>query len=125
MYGVPGQEGTAPRTINELFDVIHRCEHRYTCIVAGSMLELYRDTLVDLLSKGPVNGGRAKPLNVKLDGKGGVSIENLTEERCHSAEELKDILERGNAQRTTAATQMNSESSRSHLVFMIKITSEN
>jgi len=52
-------------------------------------------------------------------------VEHLTEEVCHNADELSALLERGNAQRTVAATAMNSESSRSHLVLMIKIVSVN
>ena len=47
--------------------------------------------------------------------------EHVLEEQCQSAEELSDLLERGNRQRTVAATAMNSESSRSHLIFVIKI----
>merc|ERR1712038_754616 len=54
-----------------------------------------------------------------------VVVEHLTEQECHSAEELSDLLERGSKQRTVAATAMNSESSRSHLVFLIKIVSVN
>merc|ERR1712228_706177 len=54
-----------------------------------------------------------------------VIVEHLTEEECHSPEQLADLLERGNKQRTVAATAMNSESSRSHLVLVIKIVSVN
>lgn len=122
MYGVPGQEGTAPRTIKELYDVIQKCEQRFNCTVHGSMLELYRDSLVDLLFKGP---GKGKPLNIKLDGKGGVAVDNLIREECSSPDQLLELLERGNSQRTVAATQMNSESSRSHLILVIQVSSEN
>merc|ERR1719245_1141816 len=87
------------------------------------MLELYRNDLVDLLSKGSVSASKGK-LEVKVD-KGAVMVPNLTEEECKTADELKALLERGNAQRTVAATEMNSESSRSHLVLIIKIVSSN
>merc|ERR1719316_396593 len=52
-------------------------------------------------------------------------IEHLVEEEVRSAQELTAVLERGNEQRTTAATAMNSESSRSHLLLIIKIVSVN
>ena len=52
-------------------------------------------------------------------------MEGLVEEECQNAEELLALLERGNDQRTVAATAMNSESSRSHLVLIIKIISVN
>lgn len=124
MYGVKGQEGVAPRTIHELYRVMGEGKSRFTYTVMGSMLELYRNDLVDLLSKGSAAASKGK-LNVKTDKAGAVVVENLTEEACDSPEELSALLERGNEQRTVAATEMNSESSRSHLVLMIKVVSVN
>jgi len=124
MYGAPGMEGTSPRTIKELYEVVARNSSRFDYTINAAMLELYRNDLVDLLAKGSVNAGKSK-LNVKTDKLGRVSIENLTEELCTNADQLTDVLERGNAQRSVAATAMNSESSRSHLVIMIRINSIN
>jgi hypothetical protein len=124
MYGVKGQEGVAPRTIHELYRVMDEGKSRFTYTVMGSMLELYRNDLVDLLSKGSAAASKGK-LNVKTDKAGAVVVENLTEEACDSPEDLSALLERGNEQRTVAATEMNSESSRSHLVLMIKVVSVN
>mmetsp|Transcript_116780 Transcript_116780/g.302672 ORF Transcript_116780/g.302672 Transcript_116780/m.302672 type:complete len:209 (-) Transcript_116780:149-775(-) len=90
------------------------------------MLELYQQTLVDLMAKGDSTSKvRKKPLNVRQDKSGSVVIENLVEEECKSAEDLSGLVDRGNEQRTVAATEMNSESSRSHLVLIIRITSTN
>jgi len=130
MYGVPDQEGTAPRTIGEIFRVVTQNQDRFNFTVMGSMLELYRNDLIDLLEKGnqkaktPAEAGKKK-LNIRLDKTGAVNVENLIEETCESAEELSALLDRGNKQRTVAATLMNSESSRSHLVLIIKIVSVN
>merc|ERR1740138_1794956 len=52
MYGMPGHEGIAPRTIEELFRVLEQGRSRFDFTVAASMLELYRNELVDLLYKG-------------------------------------------------------------------------
>jgi len=126
MYGVPGQEGTAPRTIGEIFRVVEQGQDRFNFTVMGSMLELYRNDLIDLLSKSASKGkAETKKLNVRTEKSGAVMIEHLTEEQCSNAETLTALLERGNAQRTVAATAMNSESSRSHLVLIIKIVSVN
>merc|ERR1719203_1620098 len=54
-----------------------------------------------------------------------VQIEGLIEECCHNAESLSELLSRGNKQRSVAATAMNSESSRSHLLLMIRIVRVN
>jgi len=124
MYGSKGQEGVAPRTIHELFRVMEEGKSRCNYTVMCSMLELYRNDLVDLLSKGNPALSKSK-LNLKTDKAGAVIVENLTEEACETADELSKLLERGNEQRTVAATEMNSESSRSHLVLMIKVVSVN
>merc|ERR1719215_35401 len=89
------------------------------------MLELYRNDLVDLLVKGTLAPAGKSKLNIRSERSGMVVIEHLTEEECGSAEQLSELLERGNKQRTVAATAMNSESSRSHLVLIIKIVSVN
>merc|ERR1712032_1762330 len=54
-----------------------------------------------------------------------MGMENLTEEECHSQQQLSDLLERGNQQRSVASTAMNTDSSRSHLVFSVKILTVN
>jgi hypothetical protein len=124
MYGAEGNEGAAPRTIRELFQVIEKGRDRFDYKVEASMLELYRNDLVDLLNVG--KGVRANKLNVKHDPKTNVvQIENLTSEECSCPADLTNILERGNEQRKVAATEMNSESSRSHLVFLVRILSTN
>merc|ERR1719222_1146990 len=124
MYGVPSEPGAAPRTIGELFHFIEEGRSRFNYTVMASMLELYRNDLVDLLSKGNPSATRSK-LTVRQEKVGTVNVEHLTEEECSSAEMLSALLERGNEQRTVAATAMNSESSRSHLVLAIKIVSIN
>jgi hypothetical protein len=140
MYGVPGMEGTAPRTIQELYRLIDLQRDRINFTVMASMMELYRNDLIDLLipkaelkkmrpqtSTGGFGGGKSDEmkLNVRLDKNGAVQIEHLREEECSCAEELSKLLERGNQQRTVSATKMNEESSRSHLMLVIRIVSVN
>jgi len=140
MYGVPGQEGTTPRTIAELYSLLDRDRDRYQHTVMGSMMELYRDRLVDLLQLGESSPRKAsimsratswggaseeKKLNVHVDKQGAVHVDHLTEEVCTSAESLLKLLERGNKKRHVSATAMNSESSRSHLLFVVKVVAVN
>merc|ERR1712216_1010705 len=119
MAGVPGQLGVTPRTITELFRVVDESKARFEFTVLGSMLELYRNDLVDLLNKGDPKLAKAK-LNVRQEKSGAVIIENLIEEECKDAKQLQALMDRGNQQRTVAATAMNSESSRSHLIFLVR-----
>jgi len=124
MYGAPGMEGTAPRTIQELFKVTAQNSSRFDYKIYASMLELYRNELVDLLSKDKPVAGKSK-LSIKTEKDGRIKVDNLAEEECRNAEELNNLLDRGNDQRTVASTAMNSSSSRSHLVLMIRILSTN
>ncbi|XP_024036088.1 kinesin-like protein KIN-14E isoform X2 [Citrus clementina] len=86
------------------------------------MVELYQDTLVDLLL--PRNEKRLK-LEIKKDSKGMVLVENVTVVPISTFEEIKSIIQRGSDQRHTSGTQMNEESSRSHLILSIVIESTN
>lgn len=52
-------------------------------------------------------------------------VENVTVIQVSTFEELKSIIERGSDQRHTSGTQMNVESSRSHLILSIVIESTN
>lgn len=54
-----------------------------------------------------------------------VSIENVTVISISTFEELQSIIQRGSEQRHTSGTQMNEESSRSHLILSIVIESTN
>ncbi|KAI4367309.1 hypothetical protein MLD38_023060 [Melastoma candidum] len=89
------------------------------CIYGGV---IYQDTLVDLLL--PKHAKRLK-LDIKKDSKGMVSVENATVVTISTVEELRSIIQRGSEQRHTSGTQMNEESSRSHLILSIVIESTN
>ncbi|CAJ1392520.1 unnamed protein product [Effrenium voratum] len=135
MYGGKGDgEGTAPRTIAELYRLLKQEEDRVQFTIMASMMELYRNELVDLLtqkggpkrkSQTPGSATVEQKLNVRTDQNGAVQIEHLSEEECKTAQALSDLLERGNQMRTVCATKMNSESSRSHLILTIRVVGVN
>jgi hypothetical protein len=87
------------------------------------MLEIYQDTLIDLLL--PKNGGKPKRLDIKKDSKGMVVVENATLVPIVSRDELESIVAKGLEKRHTSGTQMNAESSRSHLILSVIIESTN
>jgi len=124
MYGNSDQEGMAPRTINELFKIMKRDEARFNFTVMASMLELYQSQVVDLLTKNSPATSSVK-LNIRVDKGGQIQIEHLVQESVHDTQELLELLQRGKEQRAVAATAMNSESSRSHLILIITIVSVN
>lgn len=54
-----------------------------------------------------------------------VFVENVTVISVSTYDELKGIIEKGSEQRHISETQMNEESSRSHLILSIVIESTN
>ncbi|EKX35813.1 kinesin-like protein [Guillardia theta CCMP2712] len=126
MYGKKDDDnlrGIAPRAMKELYEIVERDSQHYEFEVSCYMLELYNDQLIDLLVD-----KKAKPvkLDIKLDAKGIVVVSGANVKGpCRTYEELSAWNEYGMNQRHVAATSMNAESSRSHLVFSVLIQSKN
>lgn len=51
----------------------------------------------------------------------GVFVPNLHSVLCKSVEEMLNVMNQGNKNRTVGFTNMNEHSSRSHAIFLIKI----
>merc|ERR1719225_1622045 len=82
----------------------------------ASYLEIYNEKVKDLL--GPDANG-AHGLKVREHPKEGPYVQNLSKHLVMDYAEIKNLMERGNAVRTTAATNMNDTSSRSHAIFTV------
>lgn len=122
IYGSDDNPGLTPRATMELFRIMKRDKKRFSFSLKVYMVELYQDTLIDLLL--PKNAKHPR-LDIKKDSKGMVSIENVTEVLISTHEELKSIIQRGSEQRHTTGTLMNEQSSRSHLILSVVIESTN
>ncbi|TVU37642.1 hypothetical protein EJB05_10967, partial [Eragrostis curvula] len=114
--------GLTPRIFEYLFARINEEEERqreeklkYIC--KCSFLEIYNEQITDLLEPSSTN------LQIREDIKKGVYVENLVECYVSSVKDVMMLLLQGVANRKMAATNMNSESSRSHSVFTCVIES--
>eukprot|EP01018_Ginkgo_biloba_P020176 Gb_23073 [translate_table: standard] len=122
IYGPESNPGLTPRAIRELFKILKRDSNKFSFSLKAYMVELYQDTLVDLLL--PKNSKRLK-LKIKKDIKGMVVVENVTLVSVSTFEELEVIVSKGIERRHTSGTLMNAESSRSHLILSTIIESTN
>ncbi|XP_022859794.1 kinesin-like protein KIN-14E [Olea europaea var. sylvestris] len=122
IYGSESNPGLTPRAISELFRILKRDSNKFSFTLKAYMLELYQDTLIDLLL--PKHAKRLK-LDIKKDSKGMVAVENVTVVSISSYDELRTIIQRGSEQRHTTGTLMNEQSSRSHLILSVVIESTN
>ncbi|KAF5935170.1 hypothetical protein HYC85_026299 [Camellia sinensis] len=79
-----------------------------------SFFEIYGGKVFDLLND-------RKKLCMREDGKQQVCIVGLQEYRVSNVETIKELIERGNATRSTGTTGANEESSRSHAILQLAI----
>ncbi|XP_060698368.1 kinesin-like protein KIF11 [Hemiscyllium ocellatum] len=110
--------GIIPRTLHQIFERLATQGAEFS--VKVSLLEIYNEELFDLLSPISDVSERLQMFDDPRN-KRGVIIKGLEEISVHNKDEVYQILERGAAKRTTAATLMNAYSSRSHSVFSITI----
>ena len=111
------QSGMIPRAVNQIFkNLEHNIDIEYS--VRVSHMELYNEELIDLLA---VEGSSVKALKMLEHPTNGVAIHNLEELPVNSADAIFKILRKSNKRRTTAATNLNAASSRSHCIFTITV----
>ncbi|XP_025977570.1 kinesin-like protein KIF18A [Dromaius novaehollandiae] len=112
MLGSPQDPGVMYLTMMALYNCMDQIKEDKICNVAVSYLEVYNEQIRDLL----VNSG---PLAVREDAQKGVVVQGLTLHQPKSAEEILQMLDYGNKNRTQHPTDINASSSRSHAVFQI------
>ena len=116
-------------TACELFKVLKEREASSTIEVKATMFELYNDALRDLLAPKTSAIEKEAKLNVKLaehSSTGMVEVNGSVEETVEGVNDLLRLFKRGAESRTVASTQMNADSSRSHLITSIvtKVTNK-
>jgi kinesin family protein C2/C3 len=121
MMGTEENPGVNRRAIRELLRV---CSQRdavnYTMSV--SLLEIYNDTLVDLVSNVPAG---EQNLLIRIDPKTKKTfVPGLTWRVVASEEDIVNVINEGESNRTVAFTKMNATSSRSHLLLSITVVGE-
>ncbi|XP_022695658.1 kinesin-like protein KIF21A isoform X3 [Varroa jacobsoni] len=128
----PADRGLIPRAVEQLFRGMD--EARQTSFEKGvsppqfhtavQFMELYNEDIKDLLSSGDkagdgTAGRRGAPKITEENGQ--IVVQGVTVRAVHSAEEVLQCLHSGALARTTASTNMNSQSSRSHAIFTLII----
>ncbi|XP_075976205.1 kinesin heavy chain 73 isoform X4 [Anticarsia gemmatalis] len=122
MMGAPGADegGIIPRLCDSLFERIARQQSppALTYKVEVSYMEIYNERVHDLLD--PETTRRS--LRVREHAVLGPYVDGLSQLAVTSFQDIDNLMTEGNKSRTVAATNMNSESSRSHAVFSVVLT---
>lgn len=111
--------GIIPNSFEHIFDKINLSsggDVQY--LVSVSYLEIYNEVIRDLLSNDP----KAK-LDLKEHPDKGVYVKDLSTIVVNGVEEMDNVMNMGNANRTVGFTNMNATSSRSHSIFSITVES--
>jgi kinesin family protein 18/19 len=115
--------------MDHLFKMIEDKADTSQVQVAVSYLEIYNETIRDLLTdvEAPRNG-QGLALRKGQDDVGGggrkqarISVVNLTQIVPTGSQHIQDLVEKGNRRRRTEATNANKTSSRSHAVLQISV----
>jgi len=128
LFGSKEQEGLVQYMIREVFARIadQAAEEEEECkvTVTGSALELYNNHFIDLLRPIDRTGRQVPGVKVCVEAQGCVEVEGLAQLPAQTPNELLEILHRGLAQRVVAEHALNADSSRSHMVFTVRLHSE-
>ncbi|KAI1720900.1 kinesin motor domain-containing protein [Ditylenchus destructor] len=118
--------GIIPRAASHLFcemkqrerDAQGKGQMKPTFDVLAQFIELYNEEIIDLLAE------ERKPNSIKIHEdtiNGEIYLKGVTQVQVYTAQEIMDVLKNGSLKRTTAETNMNQASSRSHAIFSLLI----
>ncbi|NXX42264.1 KIF24 protein, partial [Tricholaema leucomelas] len=114
MIGTHRNPGLYALAAKDIFRHLEASQSRKDLLVFISFYEIYCGQLYDLLN------GR-KRLFAREDSKHVVQIVGLREVQVNSVELLLEVILKGGKERSTGATGVNSDSSRSHAIIQIQI----
>lgn len=125
--------GVIPRAVTQVFESARQEEaHGWKFGFHVTMLEIYNDTLTDLLSpdgkggsgKKEKSGGGSGKIELKLNKDGMPFAQGLCVHKVVDATEVLKLLGLASSRRNVANNGQNTESSRSHSVFTLKVRRE-
>lgn len=114
----PELKGIIPRLFDNIFEHIEAAGDNMVFTVKISMMEIYMEEIQDLL----VVGNRVK---IREAADGSPFLENCEETSVSKVEDMSNVYLAGQENRKVAKTDMNAQSSRSHMIAIINITQEN
>ncbi|PIA65045.1 hypothetical protein AQUCO_00100491v1 [Aquilegia coerulea] len=119
-YGQTGSGKTytmQPLPLKASQDILRLMQHTYRnqgFYLFVSFFEIYGGKLYDLLNE-------RRKLCMREDGKQQVCIVGLQEYKVSNVDTIRELIEKGNATRSTGTTGANEESSRSHAILQLAV----
>ncbi|KAJ8761678.1 hypothetical protein K2173_004454 [Erythroxylum novogranatense] len=125
------QKGLIPRSLEQIFQSSQALMAQgWKYKMQASMLEIYNETIRDLLSANKSSGTTdsgvpGKQYTIKHDANGNTHVTDLTIIDVSTIDEISSLLLQAAQSRSVGRTQMNEQSSRSHFVFTLRISGVN
>ncbi|KAJ2498956.1 hypothetical protein GGH96_003881 [Coemansia sp. RSA 1972] len=116
MHGSGNELGIIKLAVKEIFDTVQNDLTR-EYLIRVSFLEIYNEVLRDLLEPTKTN------LKIHENAKREIFVGDLSEHIVFNADQVEELLQKGDRNRHVAGTNMNERSSRSHTIFRIVIES--
>ncbi|EER20495.1 kinesin, putative [Perkinsus marinus ATCC 50983] len=119
MQGTSNEAGVYHRTLKELFEGIEARRGGWSYRLTASVVEIYNEEIRDLLVDRS-SGNIAKPRLTSTDGVPTSHVPGLTWLPVLSPNDVHSMLEKGWEARAVGSTNINEQSSRSHLIVSLK-----
>lgn len=114
--------GMIPRAVEQVFRVTEQLKQKgWEYKMEGQFLEIYNETINDLLGKGEFD---KKKHEIRHE-KGSTKVTDVVVVPLKTASQVRSLLSIAQSRRTVASTLMNERSSRSHSVFTLRISGSN
>ncbi|KAK3256128.1 hypothetical protein CYMTET_34720 [Cymbomonas tetramitiformis] len=126
MEGVDDNRGVNYRALDYLFDVVGSFPPTVEADMEISMVEIYNETVRDLLAERPAADEKLQALDIKFSVKDNSGyVVGLEMRNIENMEQVEGVLAEGHSNRATASTRMNEHSSRSHAIVSVFLTVTN
>lgn len=120
MEGYGTDYGVSPRAISELFRLVDEMKDDFTITLTLSMLEIYNETILDLLDSNP----NKDKLDIRQTPEGN-SVPGLIDIVITSPEQVSELMKQGQSNRAVGSHDMNERSSRSHSILTVTCRGKN
>ncbi|KAJ9484409.1 hypothetical protein VN97_g8957 [Penicillium thymicola] len=118
-------DGMIPRAVHQIYETAQGLEEKgWRYSMAGNFVEVYNENLNDLLGNPDELDKKKHEIRHDMQ-RGKTTITDITTVNLDSPEMVETILKNADANRSVAATKANERSSRSHSVFILKLTGQN
>ncbi|OQR88827.1 kinesin, partial [Thraustotheca clavata] len=119
--------GIIPRSIKKVLEECERKnEHGWKYTLQASYLEIYNETVRDLLApRSPTEDPKSLEISMNKNKGKGVHVPGLKMVPISMIEDVERLVERASRTRSVSATDMNEHSSRSHSVFTLYLSGVN